>query len=193
MRKEVVEMKIGLVLVDIQNDYFKGGKYELVNPEQAAMQANKILTFFRTQKWPIYHVCHISVNPRAVFFIPETTGADFYKDCCPLEGEEIIIKHKPDSFWDTNLKEKLEEKGVEELLVCGMMTHMCIDTTVRSAGNYGYSVELIEDACATRDLEWGGNTVLAEQVQNAFMSALDGSFAKVYKTDVWIKEHEKNS
>ena len=189
MRKGVVTVKIGLVLVDIQNDYFEGGKYELVAPEQAAIQASKILTFFREKKWPIYHVRHISTKPGAVFFLPGPAGADFYKDCCPLEGEEIIIKHRPDSFLGTSLKEKLEEKGIDALIVCGMMTHMCIDTTVRAADNFGYPVELIEDACATRDLEWSGNTVPAKQVQNAYMAALNGTFAKVYKADAWIKEH----
>jgi nicotinamidase-related amidase len=182
-------MKIGLVLVDIQNDYFKGGKYELVHPEQAAMQANKVLTFFRKQNLPIFHVRHISTNPGASFFLPDTVGAEFYKDCWPIEGEEIIIKHRPDSFLNTNLKEKLEEKGIDTLVMGGMMTHMCIDTTVRAASAHGYAVELIEDACATRDLEWAGNKILADQVQNAYMAALSGTFAKVSKSDEWIEAH----
>ncbi|MDP4153368.1 MAG: cysteine hydrolase family protein [Bacillota bacterium] len=183
-------MKIGLILVDIQNDYFKGGKYELVKPEQAASQANKILNFFREHGLPIYHIRHISTNPGASFFTPDTAGADFYRKCIPFDGEEIIIKHRPDSFLGTNLKEKLEEKGVEQLVVCGMMTHMCVDTTVRTASSYGYSVTLIEDACATRDLKWGETAVSAEQVQSAFMAALNGTFAKVMKADMWIKENE---
>ncbi len=183
-------MKLGLVLVDIQNDYFKGGKYELVKPEQSAIQANKVLTFFRSRHWPIYHVRHVSVNSDAVFFMPGTAGVDFYKDCTPLDGEEIITKHSPDSFLGTNLKDKLKNKGVDTLVVCGMMTHMCIDTTVRSAKNHGYSVELIENAVATRDLLWHGITVPAEQVQYAYMAALNGTFAKVQKADAWIKEHK---
>lgn len=179
-------MKLGLVLIDIQNDYFKGGKFELVNPEQAATQASTVLTFFRKHGWPIFHVQHINIKPDAKFFIPDTAGADFYKVNCPLEGEEIIVKHKPDSFLDTNLKEKLQEKCVDALVICGMMTHMCIDTTVRSASKYGYPVTLIEDACATRDLKWKGTTVPAKQVHNAYMAALDGTFAKVMKADAWI-------
>lgn len=106
-----------------------------------------------------------------------------------MDGEEIIIKHRPDSFLGTSLKDKLEEKGIDTLVVCGMMTHMCIDTTVRSAVNYGYFVELIEDAVATRDLIWGGITVSAEQVQSAYMAALNGTFAKVQNADAWMKEH----
>lgn len=183
-------MKQALILVDIQNDYFEGGRHELVSPEQAAIQAKKILTFFREQRWPIYHVRHISTSPSASFFLPDTEGSEFYKDIYPLVGEQIIIKHKPDSFLGTNLKEKLDESDIDMLVICGMMTHMCIDTTVRAAVSHGYSVELIEDACATRDLIWNGNTVKAEQVQNSFMAALDGSFAKVLNADVWIKEQD---
>lgn len=183
-------MKQALILVDIQNDYFKGGRHELVSPEQAAIQVKKILTFFREQGWPIYHVRHISTSPSASFFLPDTEGSEFYKDIYPLAGEQIIIKNRPDSFLGTSLKEKLDESGIDMLIICGMMTHMCIDTTVRAAVNYGYSVELIEDACATRDLKRNGNIVKAEQVQNAFMAALDGSFAKVLKADAWIKDQK---
>lgn len=183
-------MKQCLILVDIQNEYFKGGKNELVNPENAAMQASRILTLFREKGWQIYHVCHINKNPEAKSFIPHTEGVEIYREIAPADGEEIIFKHKPDSFLGTCLKEKLEEKGIDKLVVCGMMTHMCIDTTVRTASSYGYSVTLIEDACATRNLVWEGNTVLAEQVQNAYMAALNGAFAKVLKADVWIKEQD---
>ena len=183
-------MKLGLIMIDIQNDYFKGGRYELVNPEKAAVQAKKILTFFREQGWPIYHVRHINQKVDAAFFLPETSGSGFFSECYPLEGEEIIIKHRPNSFLDTNLNEKLEENGIDTLVVCGMMTHMCIDTTVRAVGNFGYPVTLIEDACATRDLEWGGITVPAEHVQNAYMAALNGTFAKVLKADMWINEQQ---
>ncbi len=71
------------------------------------------------------------------------------------------------------------------------MTHMCIDTTVRAAGNHGFSVILIEDACATRNLSWGETTVSAEQVQCAYMAALNGRFAEVQKADGWIKEYKE--
>lgn len=183
-------MKQALVLVDIQNDYFKGGRHELVNTEQAAIEAKKILTFFRQQGWPVYHVRHISTSPNASFFLPDTEGSEFYKEVCPLAGEEVIIKNRPDSFLGTGLREKLKENGIDVLIIGGMMTHMCIDTTVRAAASYGYPVELIEDACTTGDLKWNGNTVTAEQVQNAYMAALDGSFARVLKADEWVKKQK---
>lgn len=181
-------MKLGLILVDIQNDYFQGGSHELINPEQAAMQAGKILTLFREKGWPIFHVHHISTHENADFFLPDTEGSDFYRQVYPRMGEEIIIKHKPDSFLETNLKETLEERGVDSLVICGMMTHMCIDTTVRSAVYQGYPVTLIDDACATEDLEWEGNTVSAETVHYAYMAALNGTFARIQKAENLIRE-----
>lgn len=181
-------MKQGLILVDIQNDYFQGGKHELINPEQAGIMAYKILSIFREKGWLVFHVRHISTNANAGFFLPDTEGADFYQLTSPRKGEDIIIKHTPDSFIGTNLKDKLEENGVDSLVICGMMTHMCIDTTVRAAGFQGYPVTLIEDACATGDLAWEGTTVSAKMVHNAYMAALHGTFAKVQKAEDWIKE-----
>lgn len=191
--KEGVTLKIGLILIDIQNDYFKGGKYELFEPEQAALQAKKILGFFREHQLPVFHVRHINTRPGASFFLPDTVGADFHETLKPFVGEDIIIKHRPDSFQDTDLKEKLDLKNIDALIICGMMTHMCIDTTVRRANNYGYSVTLIEDACATRDLQWEGNTITASQVQHSYMAALHGTFANVCKADVWLEARNENS
>lgn len=182
-------MKKGLVLVDIQNDYFKGGNNELNKPEKAAEQANKILTFFRQKNWPVFHVRHINTKPNTTFFIPNTVGAEFYIKTCPIEGEEIFEKNVPNSFVGTKLNEKLTKKGVDSLVVCGMMTHMCIDTTVRAAVDYGYPVELIEDACATRDLLWRENVISADQIHNTYMASLNGIFAKVINVADWMKEY----
>lgn len=181
-------MKKALIIVDIQNDYFKGGKYELFEPELAAEHAKELLEHFRRFQLPVIHVRHISLSPTASFFLPDTTGSEIYAGCSPIADEVVIIKHRPDSFLNTDLQETLQEQDIQELVICGMMSHMCIDTTVRKANSLGYTVELIEDACATRDLEWKGRVVPAEQVQNAFMSAIDGSFAKVISTKTWIEQ-----
>lgn len=183
-------MKLGLLLVDIQNDYFPGGRNPLVLPEIAAMQAKKILTFFRSHGLPVYHIRHISLSPDASFFLPDTAGIDFYGSVVPQADEIIITKHNPDSFLDTSLKERLEQDEVTDLVICGMMTHMCIDTTVRSAAAYNYPITLIADACATKDLTWEDNTVPARQVQDAYLAAIDGTFATVMRSEDWLNSRE---
>jgi len=188
---ECGKMKTGLIMVDIQNDYFKGGRCELYNQEHATMQAKKILTFFRERGWPVLHVRHINKHPGATFFIPDTEGSEFYKETAPLEGEDVIVKFRVDSFLGTNLNAKIVQKGIDTLVICGMMTHMCIDSTVRTAAGYGYAVTVIEDACTTKDLIWRDKTVPAEHVNYSYMAALNGVFANVMKADEWIKKQEE--
>ena len=103
-----------------------------------------------------------------------------------LEGEilvyhlqTVIEKHYPNSFYETNLHHKLIESEITELVVCGMMTHIYIDTTVRAAKDYGYQITLISDGCATKDLEWNGVTLPATLIQNVYMASLNKKFANV--------------
>lgn len=184
-------MKVGLVLIDIQNDYFKGGKNELFHAEEAAKHAKAILSFFRENKLPVFHIQHISTSSEAQFFAPETEGVKINKDVYPINQEPVIIKHTPDSFFQTELNDALEKQGIKNLVICGMMTHMCIDTTVRAARNFGYNITLIEDACATKDLSWENSTIPAIVVQNAFLSALNGSFAEIITANQWIAGQQK--
>ena len=178
-------MQCGLILIDIQNDYFEGGRHELAQPVEAAKNALLALTAFRARRWPVFHVRHISTKPDATFFLPDTPGAEFYPPTAPLPGEAVVIKHKPNGFFGTDLNEQLIASRVEGLVVCGMMTHMCVDTTVRAAADLGYCVTLLADACATSDLCWAGVTVPAGQVQAAYLAALNGSFATVVSTEAW--------
>ena len=82
----------------------------------------------------------------------------------------------------------LDEHGIEETVIIGAMSHMCIDATARAASDYGYKVTVVHDACATRDLEFNGQTVPAAQVQTALMSALGFAYAKIMTTDEYLAE-----
>jgi nicotinamidase-related amidase len=165
-------MKTALILIDIQNDYFPGGRMELEGPVEAAAQACTLLDFFRQQKWPTVHIQHISTRPGATFFLPDTDGMQIHPSIAPLADETVIVKHFPNSFRETTLLEHLKGLGVERLVICGMMTHMCVDATVRAAADLGYPVLLASDACATRTLAYGEMKVPAAQVQAAFLAAL---------------------
>jgi nicotinamidase-related amidase len=172
-------MMKALLLVDIQNDYFLKGRNPLFNSKQAAEQAKQALTVFRENNLPIFHVQHISVQENATFFLPDTDGALIYESVLPKGNESIVVKHTPDSFHQTDLQELLTASGIDELFICGMMSHMCIDSSVRSAKRLGYSVTLLSDACTTKDLIWEDNTIPAQTVHQSFMAALNGTFAKV--------------
>ncbi|WP_277587065.1 cysteine hydrolase family protein [Psychrobacillus antarcticus] len=183
-------MSTALIIVDIQNDYFPNGNMELSNPEKAAANAAKVLESFRqNNKDNIFHVQHIAGDPALGFFLPDTVGAEIHESVQPLETESIIIKHFPNSFLKTELESKLRENGVTKVVVVGMMTHMCIDATVRAAVDLGYETTLIEDACATQDLSYQDKVVPAEQAHYAFVSALNGMYAKVISTDDFLQQN----
>jgi nicotinamidase-related amidase len=175
-------MKTALILIDIQNDYFPGGRMELEGPLEAAAQVRRLLDFFRAHQWPTIHIQHLSTRPGATFFLPDTDGIDFHPSIAPLSGETFIIKHFPNSFRETDLLATLKEWKVERLVLGGMMTHMCVDATVRAAADYGYPALLAADACATRALAYGETKIPAAHVHGAFLAALK-SYGQVLAGD----------
>jgi len=90
-----------------------------------------------------------------------------------------VQKHHPNSFRETILLDELRSRQISRLFLCGMMTHMCIDTAVRAASDLGFQCIVVGNATATKDLTYGSITVPAAHVQAAFLSALSGLFAKV--------------
>ena len=168
-----------LLVIDIQNDYFSGGAMELEGAEAAAARARGAIETFRARALPVFHVRHLSVRPGATFFLPGTRGAEIHDLVRPRNGEAVVEKNFPNSFRATPLQRALEEQGIKHLAVAGMMTHMCVDATVRHAADLGYAITLLGDACATRAQSFGGDTVPARQVHAAFLAALNGFYAKV--------------
>lgn len=172
-------MTIALLLVDIQNDYFPGGAMEVVGADAAGAQAAKLLEAFREQRRPVIHMQHIAKRPGATFFLPGTPGAEIHSRVRPKGDEAVLQKHFPNSFRETALLDHLRQTKVSSLVIAGMMTHMCIDTTTRAAADLGFACSLAHDACATRPLSFNGVQVSAESVQAAYLAGLNGLFAKV--------------
>jgi nicotinamidase-related amidase len=181
-------MKTALILVDIQNDYFPGGKMELVGSVEASERAKQLLVFFREQKLPLVHIQHVAARPNATFFLPNTDGVNHHENVMPLSNEAIVQKHFPNSFRETPLLELLRGEKIERVVVAGMMTHMCVDATVRAATDYGLEVLTAEDACATRALTHADQTIPADYVHHSFLAALNGTYGRVLKTDEIISQ-----
>ena len=175
-------MKTALLIIDIQKDYFPGGKYPLVNPLEAAKKAYMILQCFRESDNPHVHIQHISLEPDAAFFVSGDRGTDIHDSVAHFEGEPIVYKHEPNSFLNTNLLELLKSWEIERVVITGMMTHMCVDATARAASDLGFQVIVAEDACATRDLKYGETIIPAELVHKSFLAALR-SYGKVMKSE----------
>jgi nicotinamidase-related amidase len=175
-------MKTALLIIDIQKDYFSGGKMELVNPLDAAKKAYMLLQCFREHGGYHVHIQHIALKPDATYFVKGTSGSDIHDSVAHFEGEPIVYKHYPNSFRETNLLEMIKEWGIERVVICGMMTHMCVDATARAAADFGFQVMIAADACATRDLKYGETIIPADHVHKAFLAALK-SYGQVMGSD----------
>lgn len=175
-----------LLIIDIQNDYFEGGKNPLVGSNQAALNAKKILDHFRSKKLPVVLVQHVSMRPGSTFFLPNTPGVDFHPLISPVESDKIIQKNYPNSFRATELLEYLQSVNAKKLVICGMMSHMCVNSTTRAAKDLGFENVVISDACATKDLEFNGEKVEAKQVHSSFMAALGYFDATVTETNKFL-------
>ncbi len=165
----------------MQNDYFCGGNMELQNIDDALHKTNELITFARKCNDKIYLIQHFSTREGATFFIPNTEGVELNSKL-DIGNDMIIDKKYPNSFRDTILKEELEKERISHLIVCGAMTHMCIDTTVRAGFDLGYNITLANDACATRDLQFRDITIKADDVHYSFISALGSIFCEVKNT-----------
>lgn len=172
-------MRDALVIIDIQNDYFAGGRMELEGAGAAGRAAALLLERWRAAGQPVFHVRHESIRPGSTFFLPGTPGADIHQCVAPQSGEPVVLKHFPSAFRETGLLDMLRAQEAQRLTFCGMMTHMCVDTSVRAAFDLGFACRLAADACATRALSYGGESASAAQVQTAYLAALGAVFAQV--------------
>jgi nicotinamidase-related amidase len=155
---------------------------ELEGSIEACLQAGQLLLHFRQRHSPLVHVQHISTRPGATFFIPDTDGVRIHEKVEPLEEESVITKHFPNSFRETPLLALLQAEQVRRLVICGMMTHMCVDATTRAAFDYGFECWVAEDACATRTLTHNGQSIPGRYVHLSFLAALNAVVAQVLRT-----------
>ncbi|HEX2379015.1 MAG TPA: cysteine hydrolase family protein [Gaiellales bacterium] len=172
-------MSRALVVIDIQNDYFPGGANPLDGPDAAAAHARGLLDAFRASGEPVFHLKHVWDEPDALYLRPGTPGGEINAAVAPQEAEAVIEKTFPNAFLETSLDADLRAAGVDRIVVCGMMTSMCVDATVRAAVDLGYDVSVAHDACATMPLEFGDRRVEAPDVHAAFLAALADGYAAV--------------
>ncbi|HET8745713.1 MAG TPA: cysteine hydrolase family protein [Ramlibacter sp.] len=142
--------KPALIVIDLQNDYFEGGRFPLWKPGQALAAAQKAIRAARDKGIPVVYVQHIAAGP-SPFFTPDTEGVKIHAAIQAGMGDApLVVKRHADAFEGTPLHHTLQELGVDELLVCGMMTQNCVTHTAisRRADDYR-KVTVLSDACTT--------------------------------------------
>jgi nicotinamidase-related amidase len=141
-----------LLVIDLQNDYFPGGKFPLWNTETVLSNIEGAIATARARGIPVILIQHIA-DPAAgpaPFFNPGAPGADIHSRILAAAPDgPVVVKAFADSFVGTRLEEVLSGLGVTELLVCGMMTQNCVTHTAISKAAEKYKVCILPDCCTT--------------------------------------------
>lgn len=162
-----------LLIIDVQEAMFMEQE-QPYRADQLIANLQHLLQEARSCSLPVVYVRHGDLDERSPLH-PSKAGWSIYAAIAPQAGEPIIDKQHPDSFWDTNLQATLSELGVKKLIVAGMQTDYCVDTTCRRAASLGYEVTLVGDAHST----WDNGVLSAEQIVNHHNQTLNGSFVTV--------------
>jgi nicotinamidase-related amidase len=165
-----------LLVIDIQQFYFEG-KGKLEGCIEASLQAKKLLEYYRSKRMLVVHVKHGDTSP-------------IHPNVSPIPGEKVIVKNEVNSFKGTDLQEFLLEHHIKRLVLCGMMTHMCLEAATRAAADLGYECTVIQDACATRNLVFGTDTVKARDVHISTLATLT-YYGKVISLDEYFAMEQK--
>lgn len=177
-----------LIVIDVQKAFFNPAWGNRNNPN-AEENIDKLIRHWREMGRPIIFVQHISENKNSFFFCEKKEDIEFMDFIQPLEEEIIITKSVNSAFIGTDLHQILVDLNSEHIVITGLTTNHCVETTTRMAGNYGFNPILITDATATFDRKGiNGEVYEAELIHAMTMANLNGEFAVIADTESVINE-----
>jgi biuret amidohydrolase len=165
--------KLALIIIDMQRDFMEpGGFGDALGNDVSRLQAivptlKQLLEAFRAYKLPIFHTieCHQpdlsdcppsklrrgktlkigDQGPMGRILVRGEPGNWIIPELEPLPGEVLIPKPGKGAFYATDLQERLQERGITDLLFTGVTTEVCVQTTMREANDRGYECLMVED------------------------------------------------
>ncbi len=171
-----------LILVDIQKGFDDPVWGRRNNPDAESNMATLLYTWRQTGR-PVFHIQHLSQDPHSPLRAG-SSGSEIKDNVRPQDGEPVIQKWVNSAFIGTDLQERLGREGITTLIITGLTTNHCVETTTRMAGTLGFHTYLVSDATATFDRK-GPDGVLhtAEDIQAMTLANLHQEFATIVTTD----------
>lgn len=174
-------MKKALLIIDMQvmpfvwKDY--GGK-AIYQEEQLLENTKRLIDKARQENSPVFYIMY--TEPEGSLRSENQPLWQVHPQIAPAAQDHVIIKHHADSFLESELHARLRDHGIDTLVMCGVQTEYCVDTTVKSAYSRGYQVELVKDCHSTYD----SDELTAEQIINHHHRILTQFAAMVHSSDV---------
>jgi nicotinamidase-related amidase len=172
-----------LLVIDFQLEYFEGGRLPIPDGIAALRQAQRLIRFADHHGMEVFHIQHLG-PAGGPLFANDGAHVPFHPELQPGQRHHVLKKTTASSFASTDLHQRLQAHGIKTLIICGLMTHMCVSTAARDARPLGYQVIVAGDACATRDIDaWDGNGVVGHaELQRVALTEITDSFGEVLRT-----------
>jgi len=179
--------QIALIIIDVQKAFqlpYWGERNNLF----AEANMKILLEEWRKRKRPVFHIQHVNKEDAQSMFYEGAETVNFKEEVKPLPGEVVIQKFVNSAFIGTNLEEQLRENKCNAVVVVGLTTNHCVETTTRMAGNLGFTTYLVSDATATFNRKGlGGKEYSAEDIHNMTLVNLHEEFATIVTTKEVLK------
>jgi nicotinamidase-related amidase len=172
----VVGNSTALLVIDVQVCNFEEPTAVYGGSDLLA-KISGLITRARASRVPIVYVQHC--GPEGAIDQPGTPGWRIHPAVAPVKGDVVVQKRHPDAFHDTSLQPELESKSTDALIVTGVQTEYCVDTTCRRAYSLGYDVTLVKDGHST----WDTDYLRAPQIIAHHNHVLGGWFAELKAAD----------
>lgn len=179
-------MKRALLVIDAQNEYFKGGALPITHPFGHLENVLRVMDAAQGAGVPIVVIQHTFTQPEKPFFRRGTSAWELRPEVASRPRDHWIEKHLPGSFTGTDLDLWLREHGVDTVTIAGYMSHMCCDTTARQAAHLGFGVEFLSDATGTLAVENSAGSVTAEELHRSILCTQQMMISEVLDTDHWL-------
>lgn len=175
-----------LIVIDAQEEY-RDGALSLSGLAPALDNVARLITHWRDNGRTIIHFVHHGA-PGGPVFDPEGRYVSIMSEVAAADDEPVIVKHVPNAFGGTDLQDRLQAAGIQQLVLAGFMSHVCVSTTARAGHELGYPVTIAEDAVTTRDLPAtdGRGAIAAAELHRAEMAILSDIFARVTTTEAIV-------
>lgn len=179
--------KTALIVIDVQDGMDEPVWGQRNNPDAESNMA-RLLAAWREAQRPIYHVQHMSTTPTSPLR-PNLPGNAIKRIVAPAGTEPVIQKNVNSAFIGTDLEQRLRKADIQSVVLVGLTTNHCVETTARMAGNLGFNTIVVADATATFDrVGYDGTRYPAQTIHAVSLASLHGEFATVVKTDQLLDE-----
>ncbi|ALQ67104.1 cysteine hydrolase family protein [Bacillus thuringiensis] len=179
--------QIALIIIDVQKAFqlpYWGQRNNLFAEENMRM----LLEEWRKRKRPVFHIQHVNKENAQSMFYEGVETVNFKEEVQPLPGEVVIQKSVNSAFIGTNLEEQLRKNKCNAVVIVGLTTNHCVETTTRMAGNLGFTTYLVSDATATFNRKGlDGKEYSAEDIHNMTLVNLHEEFATIVTTKEALK------